>query len=222
MDWDWVPAEAAAREAVALDPNSAMSHMFLGIVLAQLGNDVEAREVLRRARELDPFFPLMFVNSSNVALYGGDPESAVEFATQAIAIDPEFWPGYRHLGNAELARGNLDAALQAFTDAVRLSGGTSNYDVAFRAFVLARLGRKDEARDILAELTSPLPGRFVQPFFVAAVLAGLGDFDAAFEKLEDALSARDAGLLRLTFLNDLANLETDPRYQSLVRRCGCT
>jgi tetratricopeptide (TPR) repeat protein len=103
LDRDFPPAEAAARQAVTLDPNSAMSHMFLGIVLSQSGKHVEARAMLRRARELDPLFPLMFANSAGVALEADEPQEALEFATQATAINPEFWVGYLHLGSAQLA-----------------------------------------------------------------------------------------------------------------------
>ncbi|MDX1508097.1 MAG: winged helix-turn-helix domain-containing protein, partial [Woeseiaceae bacterium] len=52
LESDVVAAEAAARRAIALDPNSAMSHMFLGITLAQADNPLEARAMMRRAREL--------------------------------------------------------------------------------------------------------------------------------------------------------------------------
>jgi len=219
LDRDFVAAEASARHAIALDPNSAMSHMFLGIALAQLNRHVEARAMLQRARELDPLFPLMFANSAIVALYADDPQSAVEFATQAIAINPDFWVGYLHLGNARLALGNLSGALQAFDDAVRLSGGGSRSAISSRAYILARLGREDEARDILDELLSESEDTYVAPYTFAVVHAGLGEIDAAFEWLEKACDGEAGGPDPARDIR-LKSLRSDRRFERLMDLCG--
>ena len=220
LDHDFAPAEAAARRAITLDPNSAMSHMFLGIVLAHRDKHIEARSMLRRARELDPLFPLMFANSSNVALQAGEPQEALELATQAVAINPEFWPGYLHLGNAQLALGDYNAALQAFADAEKFSGSDAARATASRGFCLAKLGRKDEARDVLAELISRSADRFVPPYSVAVVYAGLDEVDSAFEWLDRAIAITDVSCLNLPDDRRFENLRTDLRFESLMRRCG--
>lgn len=220
LDLDLAGAEAAARKAVALDPNSAMCHMFLGIVLAQRDKHVEARAMLRRARELDPLFPLMFANSAVVALKAGESREAIEYATQAIAINPEFWVGYLHLGRAQLELGNYDAALGAFANAEKYSGDNSSRAAAARAYILARLGRKDEARDVLAELMSRATGRFVPPYYIALVHAGLGEVDPAFEWLERGLDAHDYVCLDLPDDRRFEVLRSDLRYESLVNRCS--
>jgi Flp pilus assembly protein TadD len=46
LDWNAPAAEAAARQAVTLDLNNALSHMFLGVVLSQIDNHVEARTMI--------------------------------------------------------------------------------------------------------------------------------------------------------------------------------
>jgi TolB-like protein/DNA-binding winged helix-turn-helix (wHTH) protein/Tfp pilus assembly protein PilF len=219
IDRNLVPAEAAAREAVALDPNSAMNHMFLGIVLSSANKHVEARAMLRRARELDPLFPLMFANSANVALAAGEPEEAIEYATQAIAINPEFWPGYLHLGNAHRALGNDEAAIEAFANAEKLSGNGTVRAMSSRAGLLVKVGREDEAREILANLARRAERQFVPPYYIATIHAALGETDAAFEWLERAVSAGSISCLRLGDDNRLDRLRSDLRFESLARRC---
>jgi TolB-like protein/DNA-binding winged helix-turn-helix (wHTH) protein/Flp pilus assembly protein TadD len=219
IDRNLVPAEAAAREAVALDPNSAMNHMFLGIVLSSANKHVEARAMLRRARELDPLFPLMFANSANVALAAGEPEEAIEHATQAIAINPEFWPGYLHLGNAHRALGNDEAAIEAFANAEKLSGNGTVRAMSSRAGLLVKVGREDEAREILANLARRAERQFVPPYYIATIHAALGETDAAFEWLERAVSAGSISCLRLGDDNRLDRLRSDLRFESLARRC---
>jgi TolB-like protein/DNA-binding winged helix-turn-helix (wHTH) protein/Flp pilus assembly protein TadD len=220
LDQDQPSAEAAARRAVSLDPNSAMCNMFLGMVLSQRDEHVEARAMMRRARELDPLFPLMFANSAFVSLQAGDPAEAVEFATQAIAINPEFWVGYLHLGNAQIALGDYEAAVQTFANAERLSGNNTTRATAARAFILAKLGRTDEARDALAELLSRSTERYVPPYYIAVIYAGLGDVDSAFDWLNRGLSLNKLSCLSLTDDPKLEILRADLRFESLLRLCA--
>jgi TolB-like protein/DNA-binding winged helix-turn-helix (wHTH) protein/tetratricopeptide (TPR) repeat protein len=219
VDRNLVPAEAAARKAVALDPNSAMNHMFLGIVLSQSQKHIEARAMLRRARELDPLFPLMFANSSLVALQAGEPAEAIEYATQAIAINPEFWVGYLHLGNAQRALGRYEDAIEAYAKAEKLSGNGAVSATSSRAGLLARLGREDEAREILENLIARSADRFVSPYFIATIYASLGETDAAFEWLERAIAAGSISCLGLSNDSRLDSLRSDLRFESEARRC---
>jgi TolB-like protein/DNA-binding winged helix-turn-helix (wHTH) protein/cytochrome c-type biogenesis protein CcmH/NrfG len=216
---DTQAAESAARQSVAQDANSAMSHMFLGIVLADRGQFVEARAMLRRARELDPMFPLMFANSAVVALMLGDAQEAMEFATQAVAINPEFWVGYLHLGTARLMTGDYEGAIQALGAAEKYSSYNSSRATSLRARALIKLGRSDEARDILAGLIETAEDKYVPPYEIAAVHASLGEFDSAIEWLQRAL---DQGGIRCRLLEnnaELAIMHSDPRFESLLHRC---
>ena len=220
MDHDNEAAEAAARQAVALDPNSAMSHMFLGIVLSGEGEHVEARAMLRRARELDPLFPLMFANSAVVSLMAGDPVEAIEFATQAIAINPEFWVGYLHLGNAKLKTGDNDGAIAAFAAAEKLSGNTSASASSGRARALVRTGRTAEARDILDDLLSRSASQNVPPYYIAVAHAALGEADPAFEWLQRGLDAGSIFCIDVETDQEFARFRSDPRFESFVNHCG--
>jgi len=219
IDRDLVAAEAAAREAVALDPNSAMIHMSLGMILSVAGKHVGARAMLRRARELDPLFPLIFANSSYVALRAGNPGEAIELATQAIAINPEFWVGYLHLGNAHRELGNYEEALEAYTNAEKLSGAGQTGTTSSRAWVLAQLGREEEARDILANLLERSANEYVSPYNIATIYAGLGEPDLAFEWLERAIAAGSVSCTSLSNDNRLDSMRSDMRFESLARRC---
>jgi TolB-like protein/DNA-binding winged helix-turn-helix (wHTH) protein/Flp pilus assembly protein TadD len=219
IDRNLEPAEAAARKAVALDPNSAMNHMFLGIVLSQSKKHVEARAMLRRARELDPLFPLMFANSAVVALTAGEPEEAIEFATQAIAINPEFWVGYLHLGNAQRTLGNYEEAIEAYAKAEKLSGDGTVRATSSRAWLLAKLGREDEAREILVNLIERSANQYVSPYYIAIIYAALGETDAAFEWLEQAIAAGRVSCAGLNKDRRLESLRADVRFEAQARQC---
>ncbi len=147
------PAEHAARRAVELDPNSAMAQMTLAMTVIAQARHAEARALMRRARELDPLFPLIFANSAHIERGAGNRDASIELATQAIAMDPEFWVGYFSLGLTLLETGDLTGALRAFESADRYSGGNF-YMTANRVHALVCLGRDEEARSV----ARPAPG----------------------------------------------------------------
>ncbi|MET0934857.1 MAG: hypothetical protein ABWX83_02645, partial [Luteibacter sp.] len=79
----------------------------------------------------------------------------------------------------------------------RLSGGNSK-PVALRGYTLARMGRTDEARAVLAELNARAQQGYVPPYAFALLHAGLDDEVRAREWLEKAVAARDPHLAFVT------------------------
>ena len=92
--------------------------------------------------------------------------------------------------------------------------------MAFRGHVLAKLGRAAEARDILRTLESLSRERYVPPFAIALVQAGLGERDAALASLDRAYEARAIHLVFLPVDSRWDAYRTDPRFRALVERCG--
>lgn len=62
--------------------------------------------------------------------------------------------------------------------------------------------------------------RYVRPEFLTGAYGELGDLDRAFEKLEEALEARSAGLVYLHIDHAYDSLHDDPRFGSIVNRVG--
>ena len=69
--------------------------------------------------------------------------------------------------------------------------------ISLRGYILARLGRTTEARDVLHTLETLGRERYVPPYSMALVHAGLGERDAALQSLERGLQARDVNLVFL-------------------------
>jgi DNA-binding winged helix-turn-helix (wHTH) protein/TolB-like protein/cytochrome c-type biogenesis protein CcmH/NrfG len=219
-DLDAGAAEQAARVAIELDPNNAQAHMLLAMALLGQDQYVEAREMMRRTRELDPMFALAFANSANVALAAGDPEGGHELAVQTVAVNPEFWLGHYYLGVARNALGDREGALDAYAEAARLSGGHS-LTYAARAALLARQGRLDEVQALLAEMTARAENQYLPAYTFGVVHALLGNVDAALEALNRAVENGDLGLPGLASDSRLRVLHGDPRFDALLRRCDC-
>ncbi|HUG99128.1 MAG TPA: winged helix-turn-helix domain-containing protein [Gammaproteobacteria bacterium] len=218
LDWNWAASEAAFRRAAALDPNSAIAHLMLGHVVSQSGDHAEARTLARRARELDPFFSHIFALSATIAFQAQDFSAAEEFARQAVAIDPEAWVGHLNLGQAQSALGEHAAALASFDRALRYS--SSNFkSMSYRGHVLASMGEAQEARAVIATLAAASRERYVPPYVIALVHAGLDEHEEALEWLERAYVARDIHLVFLTVDPRWDGLRDDPRFADLLVRC---
>jgi TolB-like protein/DNA-binding winged helix-turn-helix (wHTH) protein/tetratricopeptide (TPR) repeat protein len=219
LTWDWGAAEAAYRRAIALDPSYARAHRNLGHVLSQTGRHAEAQRAMRRVRELDPLYAMSYAVSSQIAFQARTYPAAAEHARQAIVIDPDFWIGHVMSGQAYEQLGRIEQALDAFATAERLSAGNSK-TVSFRAHALATAGRTDEARAVLAQLVARARERYVPPYAIALVYAGLSERGAAFEWLDRALVARDVHLIFLTADPKWDPYRSDPRFSALLKRCG--
>jgi TolB-like protein/DNA-binding winged helix-turn-helix (wHTH) protein/Tfp pilus assembly protein PilF len=218
LDWDWPASERALRTAVASDPNSAIANLMLGHVLTQRGNYAEGREFARRARELDPFFSHTFALSSTMAYEAGEYEAGAEFGRQAVAINPEGWVGYLNLAQSLAELGQTDAALSAYDQALRYSGGNAK-SVAFRAHLLARIGRRDEARAALDGMLAAAQVRYIPPYAVAMVHAGLGQRSESIAWLERGLRARDVHLVFLPVDQRWNAYRGDAEFRRLIERC---
>jgi TolB-like protein/DNA-binding winged helix-turn-helix (wHTH) protein/Flp pilus assembly protein TadD len=161
-DWDWPAAEAGLRRALTLDPRSAISSLTLAHTLSQMGRHDEALLAARRARELDPLSPFMPALSSQVAFQARDYDEALEQARQAIVLDQEFWIGHMARGQALEQLGDHESALEALTTAARFSGQNSKA-LSLRAYILAKLGRTEDARAMLRTLESIAQANYVPP-----------------------------------------------------------
>lgn len=62
--------------------------------------------------------------------------------------------------------------------------------------------------------------KFVPPYNIALVAAGLGDARLAFEWLEKAYEARDVHMVFLPVDPKWDAYRRDERFRSLLRRCG--
>ena len=73
---------------------------------------------------------------------------------------------------------------------------------------------------MLEELKKLSKQRYVSPYNIACIYAGLNDKDQAFEWLERAFQERSYFMTLLKVETVLDNLRPDPRFQDLVRRVG--
>jgi tetratricopeptide (TPR) repeat protein len=195
---------------------------MLGIALSHMGtDDTQASASIRRAVQLDPLFAMHRALSAMVAFQAGEYGQAVGFGREAVAQDGRFWIGHYHLAQALEQSGQAEEALLVLQQAASLCGQSSK-PLMLRGYVLARLGRAEEARRCLAGLADMAAERFVPPYAAALIHAGLDDAAAAFTALENSLLVRDVNLAFLPRDPKWQRLRGDPRFAAILARCGFT
>ena len=218
LDWDWPAAETAFRKAIAVDPSYSQAHRQLGLVLTAMGRHDEARDAMSEARRLDPFYPMQTAVSAYERLMARDYASALDFARRATNVAPKFWIGHFHLAVVYERLGNSELALKALAKAEAASGNSKM--LSLRGYILAKSGRTNEAEEALRTLKSIARERYVPPYTIALVHAGLGQHDQAFAYLEKAYEVRDVHLVFLAAQDPKwDDLRDDPRFRRLVERC---
>jgi hypothetical protein len=85
---------------------------------------------------------------------------------------------------------------------------------------LAKSGKQEQARAVLAELLKASGERYVSPYNIALIYNGLGERDETFAWLEQAYKKRDQRIVFLKVEPKWNNLRDDPRFQDLMRRVG--
>ena len=98
------------------------------------------------------------------------------------------------------------------------SENESRQPVALLGFLLARSGRRDEARALLDRLLGDAGRRYVPPTSIAAFHSGLGEKAAALDRLERGCEGRDVRMAFLAVDGRWAPLTDEPRFVALLSR----
>jgi eukaryotic-like serine/threonine-protein kinase len=218
-DWDWAGAEAEYKRALALNPSYATAHHWYGLHLAFRGKTQEARHEMERARELDPFSPIIRLNLAWVQFSAGDNDALIAASQKELANDPSFWDAHWDLGSAYVQKGELEKGITALQEAVELSHH-STATLSSLGYALGRAGKRQEAEQVLRKLHQRAQPEPVAPEEIAMLYIGLGDNNNALLWLEQAYRAQSKGLVLLKADPWYHSLAAEPRYQELVRKVG--
>jgi TolB-like protein/Flp pilus assembly protein TadD len=205
---------ASFERALALNPGSeTVQRLFAGYA-SSLGRHDLAIAAAQKAVTLDPISPAAHLSLSAVQFAGRRYAEAEAAARRALALQPDRPSGPAALGWSLLMQGRHDEALTAFesdpVDWTRRNG---------RTLILARMGRKDDARRELAEFQKAYGDN--ASFQYAEAEAQLGDLDAAMRWLEKAREIHDPGLTGFGFIDPMLDpLRKDPRFQRMFADLG--
>ncbi len=216
-DWKWDQAERSFRRALELNPGYSIAHQWYANLLGR-GRLDEALAEMRKARELDPLSLIINSAVGFIHVLRRDYGRAVAVLKKTQEMDADFFTGRLWCGWAYLADGHTDAALVELAHASHIAGGTP-FSRAELAHGHAAAGNHDEARRMLAVLVDERSGeRYVPALSIALIHCALGEVDAAFEWLGQALDERAHWMVFLGQDPRFDPIRDDPRFNRLLER----
>lgn len=217
LEWDWDLAARHVRRGLELEPDLPDSQWVNSNFLALMGRPGEARAAARKAREIDPVLPTLWLNEVLILVGTGDIEGGRVSAEEFAAFHRDFSASAFALGMVREACGEHAEAAGCFAHAAEMGG--SAHSVAARAHNLALAGRPDEARRHLVRLLDVQDG-YVPPTSIARIHAALGEADEAFRWLDRAVAVRDDWLPFIDVWPRFESIRDDPRFAVLRRTVG--
>jgi DNA-binding winged helix-turn-helix (wHTH) protein/Flp pilus assembly protein TadD len=220
LDWDWAGAERLYRKALDLDPHCEQALVWLADLLLCQGRVEEAVAQVETSLAHDPLSQWAGFQRAWTLLAVGDARGALEQAWRALVLDSNFALGHFLLGLIYQRMEMVDEALTEL-DYARSSSPSSPIILAALGHVHATSGAPEQAQAALEELTALSQRRYVSPYCLAVVHAGLDDRDSCVAELERALNGRDIHLQWMYVDPRLSSLRcSDDRIISLLNRMG--
>ena len=223
-------AKAAAQKALELDDTLAEAHVSEGQVkyleahdayatfLAGMNRPAEAVSEIELARRLDPLSLFILWDAGWVYYCARRYDKTIEESLKALDLDPGYVPAMTNLGLGYEKTGRFAEAVAVLEKASRLDPAPTSLEMLGGAY--ASWGKKGEARRVLGLLKEQAEKRYVCPYEIATVYVGLGEKDAAFRTLEQAVEDRADCVPWIKPDSKIDPLRSDPRYAALLRRVG--
>jgi TolB-like protein/thioredoxin-like negative regulator of GroEL len=218
-DWDLVACEKEFRRALELDPNYTAAHHWYSHCLLPLGRTEESLAESKRALELEPLQLVVDIHLGWHYLYARQYDQAIEQFQKTLELDPAFPQAQRYAAWTYLQKGMHPEAIAGLRAALNSIGRNPEIEGEL-GHALGLAGRRAEAQAILEGLSHLSATRYVSPYSIALVHAGLGDRDQALAWLDKAYAERSDYMPYLRLEPMLDGLRSDPRFTALVRRVG--
>lgn len=216
-EWDWPGAEREFQHAIELSPNYSIAHDWYGVCLAQRGRFDEALAELKEAERLDPISFFIQVHIGWIHYYSGRYDLAIDRYLKVLEMDPNYPWARMHLSQAYEQKGKYSEAIAELKQVLASSTNSQRY--------LARLGRlyalsgnRQEAQKLLNELLEMEKERYVSPYSLALVYAGLNEKERALDWLHKGADQRAGRMVRLQYDPRFNNLRTEPKFEKILRR----
>ena len=220
-DYDWRGAETSYLRALELNPNYSTAHHWYSEYLAFRGQFDESVKHIERAYELDPASLVINTARGYPYMRAGRCETAIEYFHKVLEMEKAFPLAHFYLGKCYVEKAQFDDAIREHGAAIDGAGDSAMFMAAL-GYAYAASGRAAEAQTILKRMKESAKQKYISPYSLATVYAGLGEKDEALRLLRQAYEDRDYQLP--TVKNDIhfSRLREDPRFDGLLNQIGLT
>jgi TolB-like protein/Flp pilus assembly protein TadD len=216
---NWPLALHHFHQAERLNPSDSNGPMFHAHVHSMLRQHPQALETIRRARELDPFSPILNTHVGHFLYNAGQFTEALMPLNQILTVAPQFWIAHLMHGKATGMNGDNRSAVGSFSKAHTFSSGNTE-TLAFRAHTLALIGDHTAAQADLTTLTAKRSATYGSAVLTVLAHVGLGNKQEALELLHRAFDEHDVRLTFLAVEERWQPLRDTGHFDTILQRAG--
>jgi serine/threonine-protein kinase len=212
FEYRWEEANSLYDRALTLQPSNASAHMFRAMALLCQGKIDAAEAGLCRSGELDPLSASDSARMAYVHYVKGDNSSAAAQIRQAFELDRDYPEARFYEGLLHFQQQDYDAVVQC------LSASMSPLDIGLVAAAHAKVGSLTETEKCLYSLHQLAARQYVTPLAEGFGAIGMGDFDLAFNCLDEAISHKTNFMNLLAVEPFFQPLRNDRRFTRLLKK----
>ncbi len=175
------------KKAIELDPNLAVAHSELGLVLRIKGQLDEASACFRKAIELDPNLAEAHANLGVVLKSKGKVDDAVAEYKKARELNPKLVGIHSSLGQALIRKGQWDEAIAELREAIALDPKDANAHSNLGAILCNVKKDYDEASACFRKAIELDPKNSMSHFNLGNALRETGQWDEAIACYQKAI-----------------------------------
>ena len=223
FEWDWGGARDSFERALALNPNSALTHNWYGWYLLFLREWDHGIAELRRAVELDPVSIIMNTDLAGGFQHAGRWNEAIDQSRRSDELDPGNPWALNTLAWAHVGKGDYQRALPLFQKLVDVAGRDA-WPLYGLASVYAFSGDADRALQLLDEIKKKAKGKPGQAYYIQVVYWALAARDDryltdVYRWLDKAHEERSVGLV-FASSRWYDGYQSDPRWIAFRKKLG--
>ena len=207
---DWASSRHHFQQAIALNPSlSQVYTSYSFFTLRPLRKFDEAERLLRLALQSDPLSLDVWREMAELFFTMGRYDEAISLLERVRAVDPQFPTAAVIIARALVVAGRIDDGLAIYDAIDSAAAGVPHY----RAYAYVKAGRRSDAEKLAAENRG-------YPYRATIIYAALGDFDRAFEALNQTAEREPQRVPLLLTWPEMASLRADPRLAAVRKRFG--
>lgn len=209
-NWDWEASARHIRHALRIAPEDPRPHLLHSAWLSSLARHAESLEAGRRALALDPVSPHVRGDLAWSAYVAGRLADAEQYTRALLELEPASGLGRSLLAKILMATGRSEQACALLDSlAAGLGPDADDENRCLRAYLRHMQRQWQNA-----------PASPVRSMVLASIFSELGEANAAFGHLADAVARRSTHVPFLAVDPDFAALHRDPRWGELLRSTG--
>ena len=210
FDYDYKGAVPYFEIALEKSPNYTLTYQWYAFALEILGDFEKAVELQKQASILDPLDNFNEVYLALNYIFQGKLDLAQQLVDNKLALNPDHGETLWLKAVLLSEKGMYEEAYDLLVK--RELGLESGF---ISGYVFARLGQEERAKRVLDNMLSR---SYVPPSQIAILLCGLGEYEAALNKVEEAFLLHDQWIGWVLFSSMTDPIKTDPRFRSLLQQ----